>query len=138
MAKNGKFRILPMSQSTTKLIGELIRENKEDFDSEYVFLANYGEPVSRDHFRKQHNMFAKRAGIKKNVHPHLFRHTAATMFLENAGDMRHLQLLLGHSDLRMVLRYTHLSGKSLAKQHAAYSGINQVIGKNNKPRKIKR
>ncbi len=138
IAKNRKYRVIPMSRSTSKLIGELIRENKADFDSEYVFLTNYGEMLTRDHFRKRLYSFAERAHINKKVHPHLFRHTAATMFLENGGDVRHLQLLLGHSDLRMVIRYTHLSGKALAKQHSAYSGINQVIGKLNKPRKIKR
>lgn len=138
VAKNRKFRIIPMNRSTSKLIGELIRENKADFDSEYVFLTNYGEKMTRDHFRKRLYSYAERANIDKKVHPHLFRHTAATMFLENGGDIRHLQLLLGHSDLRMVIRYTHLSGKALSKQHSSYSGINQVIGKLNKPRKIKR
>ncbi|MEK3887233.1 tyrosine-type recombinase/integrase [Bacillus sp. FSL K6-3431] len=138
IAKNRKFRILPLTRSTARLIGDLIRDNEADFDSEYVFLTNYGERISRDHFRKRLNTFAEQAKITKNVHPHLFRHTSATMFLENGGDIRHLQKLLGHADLRMVVRYTHLSGTALAKQHAQYSGMNQVLGNLNKKRKIKR
>src|SRR5690606_7085249 len=137
IAKNRKFRVLPLTRSTAKMIGELIRENQVDFDSEYVFLTNYGERISRDHFRKRLNAFSEQAGITKNVHPHLFRHTAATMFLENGGDIRHLQKLLGHADLRMVIRYTHLSGTALAKQHAQYSGMNQILGVLNKKRKTK-
>lgn len=109
-----------------------------DFDSDYIFLTNYGEQLTRDHFRKRLNGYAKGAGITKKVHPHLFRHTAATMFLESGGDIRHLQLLLGHTDLRMVLRYTHLSKESLINQHEKYSAMNQITGKLNKPRKIKR
>lgn len=60
------------------------------------------------------------------------------MFLEAGGDIRHLQMLLGHKDLRMVMRYTHLSLKSLTDQHNKYSPLNQVFNKLNKDRKILR
>ncbi|WP_251028388.1 tyrosine-type recombinase/integrase [Bacillus sp. ISL-18] len=138
IAKSRKSRTIPLQPVTARLLKELITENKEDFDSEYIFLTNYGEPITRDHFRNRLNEYAKKAGITKNVHPHLFRHTAATIFLESGGDIRHLQLLLGHADLRMVLRYTHLSKESLINQHEKYSAMNQITGKLNKPRKVKR
>jgi integrase/recombinase XerD len=138
IAKNRKARTIPLKQRTIRLIKELITENKADFESDYIFLTNYGEPITSDHFRKRLNHFAEKAGIKKNVRPHLFRHTAATLFLEAGGDLRHLQLLLGHSDLRVILRYTHLSNESLKNQHDKFSAINVVIGKLNQPRKIKR
>lgn len=138
IAKNRKARIIPIQKQTSKLLKELIKET-EEFDSEYVFLANYGERLTPNHFRNQlRRHYIKQAGISKRVHPHLFRHTAATMFLESGGDIRHLQLLLGHSDLRMVMRYTHLSNQALKEQHSKYSALNQVIGKLNKDRKIKR
>ncbi|MDZ5669114.1 tyrosine-type recombinase/integrase [Bacillus stercoris] len=138
MAKNRRARTVPIEFGTAKMLNELIVENRADFESEYIFLANYGERLTRDHFRKRLVEYAKEVGIKKRVHPHLFRHTAATMYLESGGDMRHLQMLLGHSDLRMVQRYTHLSGSSLTAQHEKYSAINKVRGKLNKQRKIKR
>lgn len=138
IAKNRRHRIIPLNTSTIRLVKELVQENESDFDTDYVFLTNYGEPLTPDHFRKRLNNFALKVGINKNIHPHLFRHTGATMFLENGGDIRHLQKLLGHSDLRMVERYTHLSNMSITKQHAKYSGINNVLSKQSKPRKIKR
>jgi integrase/recombinase XerD len=138
IAKSRKSRIIPLQPVTARLIKELISENKADFDSDYIFLSNYGEPLTRDHFRNRLNGYAKKAGITKNVHPHLFRHTAATMFLESGGDIRHLQLLLGHADLRVVLRYTHLPKESLMNQHEKYSAMTMITGKLNKPRKIKR
>jgi len=138
IAKNRKSRIIPIQEQTARLIRELIAENKVDFDSDYVFLSNYGEPITASHFRKRLYEYAKMAGIKKQVHPHLFRHTAATMALENGMDIRHLQKLLGHSDMRMVQRYTHLSNKSLMDQHGKYSALNNVMNKLNKPRKIYR
>lgn len=138
IAKSRKARTIPLQPVTARLLKELITENKADFDSDYIFLSNYGEQLTRDHFRHRLNGYTKKAGIIKNVHPHLFRHTAATMFLESGGDIRHLQLLLGHADLRVVLRYTHLSKESLINQHEKYSAMNQITGKLNKPRKIKR
>jgi len=137
VAKSRKSRFVPLKKNTMKLLAELIKET-EDFDSEYVFLANYGEPLTANHFRSRLKEYAKRAGIQGRIHPHLFRHTAATMFLEAGGDMRHLQMILGHSDLRMVMRYTHLSKASLKNQHEQYSPLNEVVGKLNKERKMLR
>lgn len=136
IAKNRKTRTLPLKPLTLRLVRELIRIN-EDFQTEYVFLSNYGDPITRDHFRKRLNEHAEVAKIKKNVHPHLLRHTSATLFLEDGGDMSHLRLLLGHADLRMVMRYTHLSNKSLQRQHAKHSPINKVASKMSRPRKTK-
>lgn len=138
VAKNRQTRTIPIEARTARLINELINENKTDFDSECIFLTNYGERLDRNVFRKRLKDFAKRAGIEKNVHPHLFRHTAATMFLEAGGDIRHLQMLLGHSDLRVIIRYTHLSNEALRRQHDQFSPIKQVLSTKNLPRKSKR
>lgn len=138
VAKNKKFRIVPLVDKTLNLVKELVEENKTDFDNDHIFLTNYGAPITTERFRTRLNQFVKETNIKKNVHPHLFRHTAATLFLQNGGDVRHLQLLLGHSDLRMVERYTHLSNSSLKKQHGEYTVMNDIKEKLEMPRKIKR
>lgn len=138
VAKNRKYRIVPLSGKTIKLVKELIAENETDFTSDYVFLTNYGEPITTGRFRTRLNQFTDMTSIDKKVYPHLFRHTAATTFLQNGGDIRHLQLLLGHSDLRMVQRYTHLSNPSLTKQHGEYSVMNNILDKLEKPRKVRR
>lgn len=137
IAKGRRARILPISSRTANLLRELIKEN-EDFDSQYVFLANYGERLTSNNFRHRLKYYARKAGIKRRVYPYLFRHTGATMFLEHGGDIRHLQLLLGHTDMRMVKRYTHLSTESLKLQHAKHTPLNRVVGKLNRPRKVKR
>ncbi len=135
--KSRKVRYVPILKRTANLLKELIKEI-EEFDSEYVFLTNYGEQLQANHFRKQLRNYAKIAGIKKRVYPHLLRHSSATIFLENSGNIRHLQMLLHHSDLRMVLRYTHLTNQSLIDQHNEHSALNNVVDKLNKNRKIKR
>lgn len=137
ITKTRRGRIVPIQPRTARLLKELIAEVAE-FGSEYIFLANYGEPLQPNHFRKQLLKYAKKAGIKKRVHPHLLRHSAATIYLEGGGNLRYLQALLGHVDQRMTAKYTHLSRQSIADNHQEYSALNQVIGKLNKERKRKR
>jgi len=66
---------------------------------------------------------AKKAGITKNVSPHLLRHSYATHQLEAGMDLKTLQVLLGHGDLETTSRYLHLSNKHL---HAVSSPLERI------------
>ncbi|RXT14891.1 integrase [Ammoniphilus sp. CFH 90114] len=137
VAKTRRSRFVPLSRKTLKLIKELIQECKE-FNSEYIFNTNYGEKLDANHFRHRLKEYAEQVGLNIRVHPHLFRHTSATIFLEQGGEIRHLAKILGHADLRMVMKYTHLSNTSIKSQHEQFSPMNQVFNNLNRSRKILR
>ena len=73
---------------------------------------------------------AQQAGITKPVHPHLLRHCFATHLLEGGADLRTIQLLLGHQDLKETTRYLHLSRRHL---HTTTSPLDSLILKDQPP-----
>jgi site-specific recombinase XerD len=73
---------------------------------------------------------AQRAGLQKDVHPHTLRHCFATHLLEEGADLRIIQILLGHNDLKETARYLHLSQRHL---HAAASPLDSLSLKGASP-----
>jgi len=68
---------------------------------------------------------AEKSGIKR-LHPHLCRHTFATNYLINGGDVFSLQQILGHSSLEMVRRYVTLASSQVRVQHRKFSPMDRM------------
>ena len=68
---------------------------------------------------------AKASGVER-LHAHLCRHTFATRFLLNGGDVFTLQQILGHSTLEMVRNYVNLAANHVAMQHHKYSPLDRL------------
>ena len=85
----------------------------KDKSSEYVFISNEKRKITRQGLFINLEQIGKRVGIKKVITPHMLRHSFATHLLEHGADLRSVQELLGHEDIRTTEIYTHVSNNYL-------------------------
>ncbi len=75
------------------------------------FVNRLNQPLSDQSVRGIINKYVKIAGVEQHITPHMFRHSFATMLLEEDVDIRYIQHLLGHSSIVTTQIYTHVAGK---------------------------
>jgi integrase/recombinase XerD len=117
MGKGRKERIVPVNQTAINWVerylaksrNHLLRRNQE----RSLFLNAHGGKLSRQGFFKILAQYAEKSGIKKEITPHMLRHSFATHLLENGADLRAVQEMLGHADISTTQIYTHLSKSRL-------------------------
>ncbi len=80
---------------------------------DHLFNNTRGSPLSSQALRQRLRKVAKSAAIERRVTPHMFRHTAATLLIEEGVDIRFVQRLLGHASISTTEIYTHISDASL-------------------------
>ena len=90
------------------------------FKSEYIFLNRWGAPLSCQSVRYMVNKYANLAGIQRKVTPHTFRHTFASLLLEEGVDIKYIQEFLGHSSISTTQIYLHTSEK---KKREIFAGM---------------
>jgi integrase/recombinase XerD len=112
--KGNKQRLVPINGMALKHIDIYlknvrthinIKKDKEDF----LFLNRRGSPLSRVMIFYIIKDLTAKAGIKKTISPHTFRHSFATHLLENGADLRAVQDMLGHESITTTEIYTHIS-----------------------------
>lgn len=129
--KNNEGRYVMFSLKTKKLLVELIDEMR-DYNNDYVFLAVDGGKFTNQAFRNQLKKYCNEYNIKTNITPHMFRHTSSMLFLENGGNIRVLQKILGHKKLATTEIYAHVSEDLMTLQQENYSPLDQILGKQKK------
>ena len=82
-------------------------------ESDHLFLNQRGRPLSPQTLRLRLRKISEQLKISPRVTPHRFRHTAATLLIEEGTDIRFVQRLLGHSSISTTEIYTHVSDNSL-------------------------
>jgi integrase/recombinase XerD len=83
-----------------------------------LFINSEGRRITPGRLGSQVGEIIRNAGIGKAGSCHLFRHTFATLLLENGCDVRHVQAMLGHSKMETTAIYTHVSMKALKEAHS--------------------
>ncbi len=109
--KGNRERIIPLCDKATLRALRTYREVYSIFlePSSSFFRNRDKRPLSDQSVRQIIKRYQKFSCIPENVTPHMFRHTIATLLLENGVDIRNIQTLLGHSSLAVTEIYTHVS-----------------------------
>lgn len=84
-------------------------------DEPALFVSQQGQRLGVRMVQTRLKQWALRQGLDTSLHPHMLRHSFASHLLESSGDLRAVQELLGHSDIRTTQIYTHLDFQHLAK-----------------------
>ncbi|MCF7929991.1 MAG: site-specific tyrosine recombinase XerD [Acholeplasmataceae bacterium] len=115
--KGDKERMVPISDMSTIALRNYIVKSREsiikDQKTNYLFVNQDGQHLSRQGFFKLLKKLANDAGVTTLCSPHTLRHSFATHLLENGMDLRTLQSLLGHEDISTTQIYTHISQKRI-------------------------
>ena len=119
--KGSKERLVPIGDVAINALEEYLKFGRNELlgtkDSPYVFISSRHTKITRQAFFKYIKELCKKKGIKKNISPHILRHSFATHLLNNGADLRIVQELLGHSDISTTQIYTHLSNEKLEKEY---------------------
>ena len=132
--KCDKERIVPISTLTSR---ELARYARLKPSSDCFFCTLQGLPITSDTVKDFFRELKQVKGLER-LYPHLLRHTFATTYLENGGNIYNLQSILGHTSLEMVKRYLHLSKTAVLRDFDSYNPcgehlqLNKVCGQRNR------
>lgn len=143
--KGNKERVVPIGSNAQKYLQRYIYHFRPDPafpEYDKVFLTSEGKPLTDNSLKLFFTRLKVKTGIKR-LHAHLLRHTFATYYLRNGGELLSLQKILGHTSLEMVRVYSHLAEGDVKAKHRRYSPMDRLELKGlhrnlPKPSKVKR
>ena len=122
--KGSKGRLVPLGESALAAVSEYTEGARQAIlgaqQSPVLFVTRRGSGMTRQGFWKLLKKYARIAGIKKDISPHMLRHSFATHLLEHGADLRSLQMMLGHADISTTQVYTHVETARLKKMHEEF------------------
>jgi len=120
-AKTRRQRVVYLSRSTASALNSFLKIKPREWEP-WLFPNYEGMQLTVTHLDKAFAKYSEKSGVK--ITPYQLRHSFATLFLTEGGDLFSLQRLMGHSDLRMTKRYTELDEDFIRKQHRECSPAN--------------
>ena len=120
VGKGDKERLVPVGSSAVKYVNIYLKNISVHIpakpgNEDIVFLNRRGSKLTRVMVFLIIKELAKKAGIKKTISPHTFRHSFATHLVEGGANLRAVQEMLGHENITTTQIYTHLDREFLRK-----------------------
>src|SRR5262245_8827393 len=124
IGKGNKERVVPVGRKALEAINRYLDSGRPRLvkprSPANVFLTKRGTPFAGVTLWLRMKQRVRRAGISRNVTPHMLRHSFATHLLEHGADLRVIQELLGHSSISTTEVYTHVAGNRLREVHRRF------------------
>lgn len=119
--KGRKERLVPIGEDAIEKLRQwfVVRQDiaVKPGEEDYVFVSlRRGKHLSRISLFVYIKEYAERAGIRKNISPHTFRHSFATQLLEGGANLRAIQAMLGHEDIGTTEIYLHIDKHRLRQE----------------------
>lgn len=124
IGKGNKERVVPVGKKAIASIERYLKSGRPNLVNKKspanLFLTNRGTPFASVTLWLRIKNCVKRAGIERNITPHMLRHSFATHLLEHGADLRVIQELLGHATINTTEVYTHVAGSRLREVHRKF------------------
>ncbi|HKI68163.1 MAG TPA: tyrosine-type recombinase/integrase, partial [Verrucomicrobiae bacterium] len=121
IGKGNKERVVPVGKTAVAALNRYIAIGRPKLVTHRspatVFLTKRGTPFAAVTLWLRIKRRVRRAGVSRNVTPHMLRHSFATHLLEHGADLRVIQELLGHASISTTEVYTHVTGNRLRDIH---------------------
>jgi integrase/recombinase XerD len=123
--KGNKQRVVPLGRKAKEALGEYFNELRPRLvranpDAPWVFVSRGGRALTREMLWILVKKYVRRAGLNAKVSPHTLRHSFATHLLAGGADLRTVQELLGHANIRTTQHYTHVDRDRLKAIHRKF------------------
>nr|CRY94517.1 hypothetical protein [uncultured prokaryote] len=122
--KGNKERMVPLGNRSRQMLARYLRR-RGPVDNPRLFQTSQHTPIRQTTVKQLFRKLKKRLNIPR-LRAHLLRHTFATRYLENGGDMYSLQQILGHTSLEMVKRYVHLTHQKTVAAFPQFSPLDRL------------
>lgn len=128
--KTNLIRVIPMNDIVKQTLHNIFLSRKSDI--KFVFLRNDGAPINPHHIYRLFEVAQRKAELSRKIRFHDLRHTFASQYIINGGNIYDLQKFLGHTDIQMTTRYAHHSMEYLHKAMSGFSlgSVRQEVSEN--------
>ncbi len=124
LGKGNKERLIPFGAAAGQTLALYITQGRPRLlkkqRSDFLFVTSRGSAMSRLRFWQIIRETAAARGIRREISPHVIRHSFATHLLEHGADLRSVQMMLGHSDIATTQIYTHVDTARLKAAHRRF------------------